>query len=210
MLDLGCGPGLYGERLARLGWEYAGLDFSPASIAYAKAQAERLAPRPEYRLGDLRQLEFGEGFDLALFVYGELNVFRREDALALLRKALAALKPGGRMVAEVHAASYLREQAAQATSWRALDGGLFSEKPHLYLEERFWDKALSVLTTRYLILDPETGDFSRYAASVQAYTIPDYSDLFTEAGFAKPHFVASLEGPSGSATPFYVVLATKP
>ena len=39
ILDLGCGPGLYASRLARLGHTCAGIDFSPASIAYAREQA---------------------------------------------------------------------------------------------------------------------------------------------------------------------------
>ena len=34
ILDLGCGPGLYTSRLARLGHHCVGIDFSPASIAY--------------------------------------------------------------------------------------------------------------------------------------------------------------------------------
>lgn len=35
MLDLGCGPGLYSHRLATLGHRVHGIDFGPASIAYA-------------------------------------------------------------------------------------------------------------------------------------------------------------------------------
>src|SRR5512133_3667932 len=39
VLDLGCGPGLYANRLARLGHTVYGIDFSPASIEYARATA---------------------------------------------------------------------------------------------------------------------------------------------------------------------------
>ena len=35
ILDLGCGPGFYLQRLAGLGHACVGIDFSPASIAYA-------------------------------------------------------------------------------------------------------------------------------------------------------------------------------
>ena len=44
VLDLGCGPGLYTSRLARLGHECVGVDISPASVAHAKAQARRAWP----------------------------------------------------------------------------------------------------------------------------------------------------------------------
>ena len=39
VLDLCCGPGLYTSRLARLGHECTGIDFAPASIAYARRTA---------------------------------------------------------------------------------------------------------------------------------------------------------------------------
>ena len=40
ILDLCCGPGLYANRLARLGHRCVGIDFSPASIAYARERSE--------------------------------------------------------------------------------------------------------------------------------------------------------------------------
>ena len=41
------------------------------------AQAQQLAC--EYRLADVRYADYGAGYDLAMFVFGELNVFRPED-----------------------------------------------------------------------------------------------------------------------------------
>jgi len=40
ILDLGCGPGLYAERLAQAGFQVTGVDFSQNSIDYAIAQAQ--------------------------------------------------------------------------------------------------------------------------------------------------------------------------
>src|SRR5262249_2281833 len=59
VLDLGCGPGLYTRRLARLGHACVGIDYSPAAIAYARKQAkeERLACR--YALRDMREGGYG-------------------------------------------------------------------------------------------------------------------------------------------------------
>jgi SAM-dependent methyltransferase len=58
VLDLGCGPGLYLNRLARLGHCGVGIDFSPASITYARATAEAEGLAVEYRLADLRTAPF--------------------------------------------------------------------------------------------------------------------------------------------------------
>src|SRR5512140_1576091 len=47
ILDLGCGPGLYSSRLAKLGHTCTGIAFSPASIASA---TEHAPAGCEYRL----------------------------------------------------------------------------------------------------------------------------------------------------------------
>ena len=48
ILDLGCGPGLYTHRLAKLGHQCVGIDFSPASINYAKNQVTKTGLACQY------------------------------------------------------------------------------------------------------------------------------------------------------------------
>lgn len=100
ILDLGCGPGLYTSRLAALGHSCVGIDFSPASIEYARQQIEEAGLDCRYHLEDVRQAEYGRanngpGYDLVMFLYGEINVFRRGDAAAILQKAHAAWSRAG-------------------------------------------------------------------------------------------------------------------
>jgi 2-polyprenyl-3-methyl-5-hydroxy-6-metoxy-1,4-benzoquinol methylase len=90
-LDLGCGPGLYTSRLAKLGHECVGIDYSPASVAYAAEHARGEDLRCEYRQEDIREAEYGESFGLVMLINGELNVFAPEDAKGILRKCHAAL-----------------------------------------------------------------------------------------------------------------------
>lgn len=80
VLDLGCGPGLYTTRLAGLGHSCVGIDFSPAAVEYAQAQAEHMNLPCEYRLRDLRSGPFGTGFNAALLLFGELNTFPPKEA----------------------------------------------------------------------------------------------------------------------------------
>ena len=95
VLDIGCGPGLYTQRLARLGHQCTGIDFSPASIAYAREQAERAGLDCKYIQADIRTADFGEGYGLVMFIFGEFNVFRPAEAKDLLIKAHRALVPNG-------------------------------------------------------------------------------------------------------------------
>jgi 2-polyprenyl-3-methyl-5-hydroxy-6-metoxy-1,4-benzoquinol methylase len=66
ILDLACGPGLYSSRLARLGHTCLGIDYSPASIAYAQDLAATGNLQCRYQLGDIRESDYGTGYGLSL------------------------------------------------------------------------------------------------------------------------------------------------
>ncbi|HEY5625627.1 MAG TPA: class I SAM-dependent methyltransferase, partial [Dehalococcoidia bacterium] len=87
VLDLGCGPGLYMERLARQGHAVTGVDYSPASVAHARKTAERDGLPVTVVEGDMRKADFGGPYDLAMLIAGELNVFRPEEARDIVRRA---------------------------------------------------------------------------------------------------------------------------
>jgi len=202
ILDLGCGPGLYTQRLAALGHRCLGLDFSPASIAYAKSQVtDDLAL--EYRLGDIRKEAFGIDFDLILLVFGEFNVFRIEDAERILCKAYDALSPNGTLVLEVQALEALRKESQLPATWRRLKQGLFSEHPHLWLEEHFWHEEHSIATTRHIIVHTD-GKCQRYTTSSQAYSDEEYERFMKRIGFTKVRSYASLTGQTHNSSDFPV------
>ena len=69
ILDRGCGPGLYAQRLAKLGHDCVGIDFSPASIAYAREQAHKAGLSIPYELADVRKYEAEGLFELVLMVF---------------------------------------------------------------------------------------------------------------------------------------------
>jgi SAM-dependent methyltransferase len=192
VLDLGCGPGLYASRLAALGHGCLGIDFSPASIRYAKEQAAALgasAPvAPRYELADLRLADYGGPQDLAMQIFGELNVFRPSDAALILRKAAAALAPGGSILLEVHEFATIERIGRSGRSWEASAGGLFSPRPHLLLIDRSWNAERAAATIRYDLVDAETGAVTGFAQSMQAWTEEGYRGLLAEAGFREIRF----------------------
>ncbi len=192
ILDLGCGPGLYARRFAALGHTCTGIDFSPASIDYARRQAAGNHLNCAYTLADLRQADYGTGHDLAMLIFGELNVFRPDDARLILRKVCAALKPGGVLLLEPHTFDAVRELGQEAASWYTTASGLFSEQPHLVLTEHFWDADTRTATTRYFIVDAASGTVTRHASTMQAYTDDDYRALLTDCGFDRVAFYPAL------------------
>jgi SAM-dependent methyltransferase len=183
ILDLGCGPGLYSNRLATMGHVCTGIDYSPASFAYAKAQAEQAGLNATYVHGDIRTVPYGCGYDLAMLIYGELNVFSRPDAMAILKKAHSALRPGALLLLEAHTLEPLIPVTHRSHTWYSSEGGLFSPLPHLVLIEEHWDEQISILTRRYYVLDAAGGETTRYAQSMQGYTPAGYGQLLAESGF---------------------------
>ncbi len=183
VLDMGCGPGLYAERLARFGCRVVGIDFSPASISYARETAAAYGLDCDYILGDLRKTPFGESFDAAIFLYGEFNVFRAEEAKLLLAKAFSALKPGGVLLIEPHEKSMVEFIGRTPSEWSARESGLFSEKPHLLLTEHFYDEQSKTATTRYFTVILATGETTSCAETMKAYDEPEYFAMLQAAGF---------------------------
>lgn len=180
VLDLGCGPGLYANRLANAGHTCTGIDFSPASVAYAR---ETAVPKATFIEGDLRRTPFGAGYDLIMLLYGEFNVFRPADAREILQRAAAALAPGGRLLLEVSTHAAIKAMGSAPRDWYTGQSGLWSDRPYLCLEESFWDEAAQAGTTRYHVVDIESGAVQRWSSSYQAYTDETYRAVLTEAGF---------------------------
>lgn len=209
ILDLGCGPGLYTSRLARHGHTCVGIDFAPASIAYARERAEEGGLDCTYVHADIREADYGAGFGLVMFIYGEFNVFRSGDARTILEKARTALAPGGVLLLEPHTFAAVRRQGKLPATWYSSAGGLFSDQPHLCLEESFWDDEGRVATARYFIIDASTGDVTRYASSMQAYTDEEYQSLLAECGFIGVEFHASLSGSPQAQGDLLVIVAEK-
>ncbi len=206
VLDLGCGPGLYSHRLARLGHRCTGLDFSPASIGHAQREAAELPC--EFMLADLRHAEFPGNQDLVLLNYGQLNVFPREVATAMMKRASCALRVGGQLLLEVQTEEQVRSADGAPPTWHAAHGGLFAEGPHLVLYERCWDEELRCATERWHVVT-ESGRVLRFALSNEAYSHAELEAMLRQAGF---HQIEILDrfGGSPDDSPMFGVRASRP
>jgi trans-aconitate methyltransferase len=94
ILDVGCGTGHLTARIAAAGARVTGLDQSEEMIA----EARRNYPEREFVVADARDFHFDEPFD-AVFSNAALHWIREPEPVA--RSIAAALRPGGRFVAEL-------------------------------------------------------------------------------------------------------------
>ena len=194
ILDLGCGPGLYLQRLAKLGHDCIGIDFSPASIAYANYAAKEDGLSIRYLCQDIREAEFGTELDLVMLLWGEFNAFAPEEARELLLKSFAALGPYGRLILEPASfGSILRR--GQKPRWESVcDSGLFLDSPHVCVGESYWNPDQCAATNRWTITNHATEETIVHSASYQGYTDKGYHDLLRNCGFSSIEKYASLTG----------------
>jgi trans-aconitate methyltransferase len=93
ILDLGCGTGHLTQRIADTGAEVVGIDVSPDMIG----QARQNFPKLTFLLQNATELTFDSEFD-AIFSNAALHWMT--EATTVAERMAAALKPGGRLVAE--------------------------------------------------------------------------------------------------------------
>jgi len=99
LLDLACGRAGYGlELIARAGARLVGVDFAPAAVEQARANAERLglADRAELRVGDMTATGLADRSVTAVLCLDAANF--PDDPPAVFAEAYRVLAPGGRAV----------------------------------------------------------------------------------------------------------------
>ncbi|ROO27386.1 type 11 methyltransferase [Salinisphaera orenii MK-B5] len=134
ILDLGCGDGALSERIAAHGADVLGLDSSMALLAAARERGLSV------QAGDGQRLAFTQAFD-AVFSNAALH-WMKSDPDAVIAGVYAALKPGGRFVAEFGVAGNVApirealraEAAARGREPDALDPWVFPA-PKTYLKQ---------------------------------------------------------------------------
>ncbi|MEM7097598.1 MAG: methyltransferase [Pseudomonadota bacterium] len=101
MIDVAGGPAMYSiafcERYPAL--ESVIIDL-PESAESGAAEIDKagMQERISYTVGNLFEVEWGEGYDLAL-LSNMLHCFKEEECLAVIKKAHDALAPGGTIIA---------------------------------------------------------------------------------------------------------------
>ncbi len=195
VLDLTCGPGLYAVPLAQRGAWVTGVDFGPAAIAHARQLAIEagVSDRCAFIEADVRgYAPEPAAYDAALFLYGQLAVFPRDEAAALLNKTAAALRPGGRLVVEL--LDPARVDKKDSAWWYTDNKGLWGERPFLHLGERRWNAAERTSIERFLILHLETGALDEIILCDQTYEVEEMAGLMRAAGFAAVTSFAGWDG----------------
>ena len=211
IFDVTCGPGLYAVELARRGCSVTGVDFSPASIAYARdlALIEGVADQCECIEQDIRRMDFSSSnFDVALLLYGQLAVFPPDEARKVLEGICRSLKPGGYLCLEL-----LNQERVDKTDsrwWFTDESGLWGDSPFLHLGERVWHAQKQVSVERYHIIHLETGELTEMVLTDQTYAAETMIAMLNMAGFKSVQLFQAWDGlPLADAEEWMVYVARR-
>jgi SAM-dependent methyltransferase len=98
VLDVPCGEGRISGRMARLGCEVVGVDNSETMLGLAR---ERY-PDVRFEHADMRELVFEAEFDAVVNWFTSFGYFEPPDNDRVLAAFARALRPGGRLLLEMH------------------------------------------------------------------------------------------------------------
>ncbi len=153
--DLGCGPGLYAERMAMHGARVIGLDFSSRSLTHARWQATAKRLAMEYRLADYLQDALPDRQNIVTLIYGDYCALSPEQRQTLLARVKAMLKPGGYFVFDVFARPQFGQVKEDFVCERRLMNGFWAEGDYFGFKVTHRYEELYLALDRYLIVEPE-------------------------------------------------------
>lgn len=158
VLDLGCGPGLYATRLARLGIEVLGVDVSSRSLDHQRAVAARenvpvRTVHGSYLPADLAPArEEADGLhDAVLLIFEDYSVLSPAQRSLLLERIRDALRPGGQLVFDVTSAAAFAQHHDGRYEQQDLMDGFWAPRPYRGLHETWTYPELRLVLDRYTI-----------------------------------------------------------
>jgi SAM-dependent methyltransferase len=184
ILDLGCGPGLYLERLAGHGHMVSGMDFSQNSIDYAKARAREFRLDIEYLCQDYLKLDDQDRFDLIIMIYTDFGVLLPDERSRLLANVLRALRPGGSFVFDVLNDRNVEQKFQEEQRWTFEKEGFWRPGPYLELTSGYPYPEAKVFMNQHLIMDAG-GEFDTYRFWTHYFSHADIRKILSAAGFER-------------------------
>lgn len=182
ILDLGCGPGLYSNRLASLGHSVVGIDISPALINYAETKAGSNKIDAVYKVGSFMDIDYQEEFDFILVFQSTFNSLNIENAINLIDKIYNALKIGGQILFEV--VMYCEDDKRPSLSigeLQILKSSPWSDKMHIWEQRDLFFVAERELVNHHLIRIADC-EATEYWYRMKLYTVQEITQMLQSWG----------------------------
>jgi len=182
ILDLGCGPGLYSELLAKEGHKVTGVDISSHSIGYAKKEAEKKNLDIRYINENYLELDLEENtFDLVILIYTDFGVLLPQERGQLLEVVKKVLKPKGIFIFDVLNDKNI-ESKKNPPTWEVSKQGFWKDKPYLALSASYFYEKEKVILYQHILLD-EQDNMNVYRFWTHFFSHSDMSKILNDHGY---------------------------
>lgn len=153
LIDFGCGPGLYTSRLARLGADVVGIDFSTRSIEYAKACASRDGLEITYIEADYLDYRPAGSFDLVTMIMCDFCALSPQQRGRMLAKFAGLLSDSGRIVLDVYSLRAFADKQEGLVCEKNQLNGFWSKDPYFGFAASFKYEDEKVSLDKYTIVE---------------------------------------------------------
>lgn len=203
ILDLGCGYGRIAIELAKRGYQVVGLDRSSKLLQMARELAQQENIEIELVEADMREIKYRDEFDGVLSWDTSFGYFSDQENERVLKLIARALKPGGKLLLDLHHRdAYIRKHLGR--SWQRR-GDCW------VLEEWTFDVHESRLNIKGFIIDLKAGRTVEFTNSFREYPLPELKRILEDAGLRVQGVYGdlSLSGPLDLDCDSMQVLAVK-
>lgn len=192
IIDFGCGPGLYSEKLASMGHTVLGLDISETSIRHAQTSAKQKDLPIRYVNGSyLSEVDLGV-HDVALCIYCDFGALIPSEQKAFLKNVHTSLKDDGVFIFDVFSEG-LSATKTEYRDFEVVEGEDFwSDQPHFILSESVYFEEEKAWGQRNIIIDQKTGTQKEFITWDTLYNDARIIDLLQENGFIVEKIVQGL------------------
>lgn len=197
--DLGCGPGLYAEKMARRGASVTGVDFSSNSLDHARKSADQAHLKIDYIQADYLKDDLPRDQDIISLIYGDLCALSAQKRHLLYNKIKGALKPGGCFVCDVFSIGQYEQRQPAAIFSKDLMDGFWAADDYFGFCNTCLYEAEKLVLDHYLIVEA-TRKFEIFNW-LQYFDIETIAAELEQAGFKSIDMVDALTGKPWVATP---------
>ena len=192
IVDFGCGPGLYTNRLAERGATVTGIDFSNNSLKYAKQVAAEKGLKIDYVLRNYLKFETVNSFDLFIMIMCDYCVLSPEQRKVMLSKFNSLLRPDGSVLLDVYSLNTFNQKEESATYELNQLNGFWSPEDYYCFVNTFKYEKEKVILDKYTIIEESR---KRVVYNwLQCYSKDSLRDEFEENGFKVEELYSDVAG----------------
>lgn len=203
--DFGCGPGLYANRLAKLGASVTGIDFSKRSIKHARTVAAEEGLTAAYVNQNYLEFETEDRFDIILMIMCDFCALSPAQRMTMLEKFQALLASGGSVLLDVYSVNAFKQREEAVSYEENLLNGFWSAEKYYGFLNTFKYDDVGVVLDKYTIVEAKR---TRTIYNWLQYFSPgSLQSEFEKAGFTQQEFYGNVAGApfAESASEFAIV-----